>query len=701
MVSTWRQASIIGRSVGLALGSRRPLVAAGAFLLLALAALGCSASPDDEPSPAIAEQSRTTEAVLPTTTVQPFSPSTTAQPDQPEPPPTTTTTAEPEPSPTTIEPGTQSEDETDTEEPSLPQDEGAAPADTGVEPGDVTVTEEPSTPQDEEAAPADTGDEPGDVTVTEEPSTPQDEEAAPADTGVEPGDVTVTEEPSTPQDEEAAPADTGVEPGDVTVTEEPSTPQDEEAAPDDTGDEPESDGSPESAPAESQDVFEPVSLAVSPELVHQRLLRWSDGFLHLGYLPSGMSEELGQPCGVEQLRTRFSTDGMQWNEFSDLELPSIHTKPTLLSQLGLADSDYIECWVNEYRTPRHFSSDGENFVIASQWPTYLDTWFGRSADDAAWLDQLLENSPSIALSITRDLVNWETIEVPIPRPDGLHASLQTAPTLVGLSLADHGWLVALETVTYMNLFSLMPADIREEANRIEPKYNGPWHDESTGESGMTVEWWTDEISSGDPNTRFVSWDELGTIEELYDDYGAILNKPYHPPWRYSGSIFTASWGESPRQFDLPDIYKCCDTILTDSGYVGLSNPEIAGYNPSWWGPGELVFSADGRDWSRIVTPSPGDHWESSISAVDGGLILSSIEPDADEEDSLAGTRRYWIGAADGSDWQPIELPEGMSLIEWLMAHDRAPIDWPHIAVNGNIVLRTSHDGRIDRYVAPE
>ena len=113
MVSTWRQASIIGRPVGLASGSRRPPAAVTAVLLLTLAALGCSTSPDDERSPAIEEPSRTTEAVLPTTTVQPDSPSTTAQPDQPEPPPTTeaeqadpATTAQAEqtsPTPTTTE----------------------------------------------------------------------------------------------------------------------------------------------------------------------------------------------------------------------------------------------------------------------------------------------------------------------------------------------------------------------------------------------------------------------------------------------------------------------------------------------------------------------------------------------------------------------------------------------------------------------
>ena len=258
----------------------------------------------------------------------------------------------------------------------------------------------------------------------------------------------------------------------------------------------------------------------------------------------------------------------------------------------------------------------------------------------------------------------------------------------------------------MNLFSLMPADIREAANRIEPKYDGPWHDESTGESGMTVEWWTDETSSGDPNTRFVSWDELGTTEELYDDYGAILNKPYHPNSRYSGSIFTASWGESPRQFDLPDVHICCDMVLTESGYVGLSDHSRAGY-PAWWfGPAIVVSSSDGEVWEERGPLAGEETWVNDIRAVNSGVL--AVGSVVDKDDSMLGYDPeltpgpvYWLGTTDAAEWQAITLPEGTTLIKWLMAHDRAPIDWPHIAVNGNIVLRISYDGRIDRYVVPQ
>ena len=572
-----------------------------------------------------------------------------------------------------------------------------------------------STSPDDEASPA--IEEPTPTTEAALPATTTQPDPPPTTSQPEPPPTTTQpdepEPPPTttqPDEPELPPTTTepGTEPEDATGTGEPSTPDsDEEAAPDDTGTEPESDGSAERAPAESQDVFEPVNLAVFPELAHQRLLPWKDGFLHVGYLPNDTSEALGgTPCGFAQLRTRFSTDGMQWTEFSDLEVPSVHTKPTLLSQLGSDDFDYIECWVTEYRTPTHFSSDGEHFVIASQWPTYLDTWDGRNAADGAWLDQLLENPPSIALSITRDLVNWETIEIPIPRPDGLHASLQTAPSLVGLSLSEFGWLAELKTVTYMNLFSLMPADIRESAHRIEPKYDGPWQDESTGELGMTVKWSTDGTWSGDSQVRFVTWDELGTTSELYYDYGAIANKPYHPLSRYSGSIFVAPWGESPKQFDLPDVHICC-TIWTESGHVSHSDHSQAGYSPWHFGPGEVVFSSDGETWDYLGPVAAEDTymWVTRIAAVNSGGIAFSFflneEYFSGDAPDLTTRPIYWLGDTDGSNWRQIELPDGTALIEWLMANDRAPIDWPHMAVNGNIVLRFGNNGSIKRYLVPE
>ena len=562
---------------------------------------------------------------------------------------------------------------------STSSDDGAGPA--IEEPASTTEAAQPEPPPTTQTA-ADQPDPP--------PTTTQPE---PAPTTTQPDPTPSTTQPvATPE---------------AVASQDEPWPDDDDDDPRAAGDssaEPDSDGTSaselsEPEDSESESAFEAVNTAAFPELVRQRLLPWGDGFLHLGYLPAST---LGESCSFGQLRTRFSTDGVEWSEFSDLDVPSVHTKPTLLSQLGLDD---LDCLVKNYRSTMRISADGERFVIASQWPTYLDTWDGRSASDAAWLDQLLENPPSISLSITTNLVDWETIDIPLPGPEGLHASLHAAPRLVGMSLSQHGWLLELRTVTYMNLFSLMPADIRESAHRIEPRWDGPWRDESTGEPGMTVEWWTDEASRRDPHTRFISWEELGTTEELYDDYGVVDGRIDHPSSRLSSSIIAASWGESSKQFDLPDGYICCNTVGTESGYVRLSDRSLGGYRVWEFGPSTMHFSSDGTTWDVLGPITRENAPITSIRAVNSGIVafrsLSEQYAWALEDDpDLVRPTIYWLGDPDGSDWREIELPEGTALIEWLMANDRTPIDWPHMAVNGNIVLRIGDNGGIDRYVVP-
>ena len=147
-------------------------------------------------------------------------------------------------------------------------------------------------------------------------------------------------------------------------------------------------------------------------------------------------------------------------------------------------------------------------------------------------------------------------------------------------------------------------------------------------------------------------------------------------------------------------------VLSESGFVGLSDHSIAGYLPWRFGPAIVVSSSDGEVW-EVRGPLAGEEtWVTDIRAVDSGVL--AVGSVADEYDSMVGDDPdltpgpvYWLGTTDAAEWQPITLPEGTTLIEWLMANDRAPIDWPHMAVNGNIVLRISYDGRIDRYVAPE
>ena len=286
----------------------------------------------------------------------------------------------------------------------------------------------------------------------------------------------------------------------------------------------------------------------------------------------------------------------------------------------------------------------------------------------------------------------------IPRPEGLHDSLQAAPSLTRLSLSEYGWLVELLTVIHINLYYLMPDEIKEVTKSVRRARDGPTYDESTGEHGMTVEWWTDETPYDDPHTRFVSWDELGTTWHLYDAYEMTGNYPYHPTFHYSGSMISASWGEDPKHFDLPDMGKCCNIIWTESGYVGLPDYSEAGYAPWWSSSTTAIFSADGETWDVLDRITEKAVWIPNIDAVNSGILAHGIELLGQH---MGDASFYWIGSPDASEWHEFELPEGTILIEWLMANDRAPIDWPRTAVNGNIVLRIGDNGSIERYVAPE
>ena len=445
-----------------------------------------------------------------------------------------------------------------------------------------------------------------------------------------------------------------------------------------------------------------------PDLFHQDLLSWGEGFLHIGFRTT--DEE---SCDVITGRSRFSTDGLVWTGFSDLEIPSVHAMPLRLTHEGYVPMD---CGDFSYSFPLHISSNGKHFAIASQRPLAVDAWGGTSARSAALLDRILQEQTTIYLSITEDLSRWDTIEIPIDQPEDLHKSLHAAPNLVGLSLYDDGWVMELETMIYMNVFSIMPADIRESATSVNPKFDGPWHDENTGENGMTVEWWTDETPYDNPHIRFVSWEELGTTDLLYQEYGSDWY-PYPLPELFEGSIFVSSWGEDPTRFDLPDFHICCEVVVTDAGYLAISDPEVPGYHPDWFGSGTMLFSTDARDWETISPLAGQEIVVHGFSRVNGGVLaFGSPLPHsaAFYEDDDDWERHVWLGSPDGSIWQRLDVPEDANLIEWLMAHDMAPIGWRGVAVQGNIVLQFIHDGgtqsygdawwyipRLQRYVASD
>ena len=79
--------------------------------------------------------------------------------------------------------------------------------------------------------------------------------------------------------------------------------------------------------------------------------------------------------------------------------------------------------------------------------------------------------------------------------------------------------------------------------------------------------------------RLLSWKELGTTLDLYEEYGHLSNKAEPIP-RRSASVLVAKWGEGAMQAGLPTVADiCCQIVATDAGYVGLSVILPAGAYP--------------------------------------------------------------------------------------------------------------------------
>ena len=372
---------------------------------------------------------------------------------------------------------------------------------------------------------------------------------------------------------------------------------------------------------------------------------------------------------------RFSADGLEWTDFDALDVPREH----------------------DYRTRHvpdvHVASNGEHLVVAVPWPPDDSSWSEHDSDDA--IDGPEPHS-RVYVSVTDDLTDWDAREILTSPPDFLHQSLQTYFDVIDLDVTQSGWLLEAVTSAYIDLPSLVPAEIRRSASRIRPTdYDG---------EGVTFEWTPNEDhepADAGPQTGRFSWEELGTTLDMYLEYGIdglIRNKPYIPPWQMFGSVWVAAWGEDPVRAELPSGGdRCCSIAPTGTGYIGLSDHSVGGYAKPWrFGPASLVFSPDGLSWEVIGPIAGEEYWLYAIGSVnDGALIYGSIYTESSSE-----TRLHLLGEPDGSQFYEIDLAEGTSLIQCLMMQGKAPVGWPGTAVNGDTLLTFGEAGLIERYEAP-
>lgn len=364
---------------------------------------------------------------------------------------------------------------------------------------------------------------------------------------------------------------------------------------------------------------------------HGWIVPWGDGILEVGWLKIGE----------------------EWNGYGVHNGYGVFDETQLAARSLLSSSDcqnirpiskvvdYQNCWdeLNHYPMPNEggsivaIISDGERLIVASQ------------------IDK------QVYISVTGDLINWNTTEISLPHPPGLPDFVYAISHVDHLAIGPSGWLLKITTKFTIDILvqagikeprtGLNIYDLREELDGI----NGT----VTYEDGVEIRWWTDEERS-DLLEQFFTWEDLGFDLDMFRKYYSPKgNKPYVSSKNITGSVWTANWEEDPVRIDLPDVPgdTCCAIVGTAAGYLAISDPGTPGYDPTWFGPAEAFFSYDGQRWVPIDSPSEVflDIW-----AVNNGVVASSVP--VKDDDQLWGSNwdniHWWFSDSDGSNWREIE-----------------------------------------------
>ena len=302
--------------------------------------------------------------------------------------------------------------------------------------------------------------------------------------------------------------------------------------------------------------------------------------------------------------------------------------------------DYQNCWgeLNHYSIPNDggsivaIISDGERLIVAS----HMDK--------------------QVYISVTGDLIDWNTTEVSLPHPPSFPDFVYAISRVDHLAIGPNGWILKITTEFTIDI--LVQAGVKEPRTGLsmydlgEELYgiNGT----DTYEDGVEIRWWADEERS-DLMEQFFTWEELGFDLDMFDKYYSLQRtKPYVFSENITGSVWTATWEEDPVRIDLPDVFgTCCAIVGTAAGYLAISDPGEPGYDPTWFGPAEAFFSYDGQRWVPIDSPSEVflDIW-----AVKNGVVASSVPLRGDDELPWSNwdTVHWWLADSDGSNWREIE-----------------------------------------------
>lgn len=287
------------------------------------------------------------------------------------------------------------------------------------------------------------------------------------------------------------------------------------------------------------------------------------------------------------------------------------------------------------------------------------------ADSRAFEDQFL------FVTVTGESGAERTHRLPLSPPWEVHPSLHTAADAGRIVADEAGWIIPVGVITFMDTRLMVSEYFAEHAPGVVTV--GAHDDEERQVSGLRIGLsnWSGYDGSDYAGECLASWEELGTTEDLFDQYGRFVNfnKPYTAVGQESGYLWVSRWKGEPVQVELPDQWGiCCGIQVLDDGYLAFSDTWQIGA-PTWPSQGpRLHYSNDGLEWRKVDLPttkftyddggtdSPDREWIDipiwvcSVESTDSGVLVAQGQGHA-HTGSMCGSVRHWVADADLTNWR--------------------------------------------------
>jgi len=343
------------------------------------------------------------------------------------------------------------------------------------------------------------------------------------------------------------------------------------------------------------------------------LLPWRDGFLEFGH----PSDRRLWSVDRTRLIMRVSADGFQWTSLEPFPVP------------------FEDLLVDD--TPRRPSpihdatSDGLRLV------------FGLQQDER------------IYVSITDDLVGWETVEIVPPPVEGLSDGATVGTWAEQVVIGPDGWLLRTSTSGQTSGDVWSAAWGEEPSQAALPEVDGGTCCHVVG------------TSAGYVAMAFLG----GSGQPAPGDAEHVM---FYSPDGSSWRAVDAPAGAGARRWGLVAVE---DGVLV----IGPSLSDQAGSGKDEPGTQVWLGDAAGSDWQPVELPLPPGRWHIRLWGDGRGAVGMAEGLDTDD----AYGSRYVIGSADG--------------VNWLAERFHTP--WDHyFKINGDLIVGVRFSGDIRRFVIP-